>query len=227
MFKRVFSFMLSSALCIGVGCVVTVETHTTLNQADGLVTISQPAGAAEVTVVATITDSSRSPARTVVLEEGQAISVNDLALSGPDASGQYARTVPVAAAYKFTVNEPTHGVQDTTIAAPGPSDITAPLAGSIASLSGFTVTWSNPDPALQVRVQLLQTIFGGARTQDFGPFPDTGTLLLGPTDLSKFQQGANLLITVTRIRQIRGINGLKSGTLSAEQSQAVTVTPGP
>jgi hypothetical protein len=227
MLKHAFSVMLSLGFCVGVGCVVIdIATQIPLNQADAVITISQLAGAADATAVAVITDDSHSPARTVVLSNGQAVSVNDHALSGPDTADEYVRTIPAAATYKVTVNEPTRGVEDTTIAAPGAFDITAPAAGSTASLSGFTVTWSNPDPALTVRVRLTQTIFGAERDQSFGPFTDTGSLGLGANDLRSFQQGANLLITVTRTKEVHGINGFRSGTLTAELSQTVTVSPG-
>lgn len=161
------------------------------------------------------------------LTQGQAVAVNGTTLSGPTAGGRYLADVPVAAEYVIRTTEPTRGVQETIVASPGSFAIAAPQPGATVSLGGFVVSWSNPDPSLQVEITLTQTIFGGERTEEFGPFTDTGSQSFLAEDLADFRQGADLLILVTRTNERQNINGFRNGTVLIERTRTVTVHPGP
>jgi hypothetical protein len=211
------------------GCIIDLidgglPVTAPLDQVDATITISQQSQAAEATVVIRMTDSR---GRLIRLEDNQAVAVNGQNVSGPDARGEYSQTITAADDYTITVSEPTRGVEETTITTPDDFTITSPTAGASVSLSGFSLAWSNADPALQVEITLTQTIFATENTQTFGPFTDTGSLTLDNDDLRAFQQGANLIITVSRIRQRIGVNGFNSATLSSELWQTVATTPAP
>jgi len=226
MLRRTILLGLLAAVSSGVTCQFTTPSETInvpLDEANAVITISQVAGDTEADVVAIITTGLASA---VTLEGDQAVAVNDQALQGPDVLGRYERTITAADTYTVTVSEPTRGVEETTITAPGAFDITAPAAGATVSLAGFNIAWSNPDATLQVRVTLTQTIFGYQRTQSFGPFADTGTLPLSVDQLRLFGQGANLQIALTKINERAGVNGFNSATLSAELTQVVVAVPG-
>ncbi len=223
MWKRVLLTAATGALCAGGSCGV-VTTNVPLDLASATIVISGLATSSEAMVVATITDAGGSAG--VVLGEGQAVSVNGLALSGPSAAGAYARTIPAAASYTITVNEPTRGVADTVVTPPRPFAVTAPTAGGTASLSGFTITWTDPDPALRVGVRISQTLRGETVTKSFGPFTDTGSLVLSHGELTGLWQGADLLLVVTKIKEQVGILGFQNGVVKTELSHTMTVTPG-
>ena len=133
----------------------------------------------------------------------------------------------MASEYAVTVHEPSRGVETTTIAAPGSFDATSPANGGSASLSGFTLTWSNADPNQKIRITLTQTLFGEERSEAFGAVMDTGTMAFSAEDLAEFQQGANLAIALTRINERTVINGFNTGKLTVERSKTLLVTPGP
>ena len=198
-------------------------SYVPLDQADAVVTIRQEDDQTEADVLACFTDNY---GRTITLQNGQSVAVNARTLTGP-IGGYYARTVTAADSYTVTVNEPTRGVLDTAIASPGGFTITAPAAGEIVSLQGFTVSWSSPDPELDVGVTLSQTLLGQEQTEEFGPFADSGVCTFDDDDLISFGQGVNLNITVTRIREQLSIDGFNSGELSVEHARTVTATPGP
>ena len=203
------------------GGVIPGPGSVPLDEANATIRITQDDEDTEASVAATIKSGSGA---SLTLAGGQSVSVNGQGLTG--ASGQYSRIVTVAETYTITVNEPTRGVEDTEIALPGAFAITSHAAEATASLSGFTLSWSNTDANLTVKIDLTQTIVGSQKTQSFGPFQDTGTQTFDPDDLRDFGQGANLLITVTKINERRGINGFNTGTLTTELSTTVSVVPG-
>ncbi|MBN2445992.1 MAG: hypothetical protein JXO22_04670 [Phycisphaerae bacterium] len=215
----------SVVLCLGLGCSISIDTPgsgTPLDETHLDMTIagSVSTGQAEV-------DAKITAGWTIELDEGQAIYINGQVLTGPNSSNEYVATVTNATEYTIEVIDPTVGADVTTIAAPATFDITAPAAGAAASLSGFTVTWSDPDPAQDVLVTVSQSIFGVQRDREFGPFADTGSLTLSADNLRSFGQGAQLLISVTKIRERTGINGFQSADVSVELTRTVLVTPGP
>jgi len=163
----------------------------------------------------------------VELSEGQAVEVNGQPLTGPDARLEYTATIPRADTYLITAIEPTRGVQDTTVKPPAAFAITSPSEGGEASLSGFTVTWSNANPDLHVLVRVSQDIFGQQRAFVSDMLTDGGSFTLTAEDLGEFQQGADLDITVRRIRQVSAINGFNSGQVSVARSQTVQCVPAP
>ncbi|MFH1748636.1 MAG: hypothetical protein ABIG44_16495 [Planctomycetota bacterium] len=232
MFKYATFICLTIGLCAGATCTITFPgdgnggpgSYVPLDQADAIITITQTAAGAQAEVAARITDAFGF---TVLLQDGQAVEVNTQALTGPGGDGYYRQTVPVANNYTITVNEPTRGVQDTTIASAAGFEIASPAAGATASLSGFTVTWSHADANLTVEVSLTQTLFGEVQTNDLGPFADTGTLTLTDDDLIDFAQGADLHITVTRSIEQTGIAGFNSGTIIVQHAETIAVVPGP
>lgn len=203
---------------------VPLPATAPLDQVDATITITQQSQAGDATVAVRMTDSQ---GRLIDLQDNQAVAVNGQAVSGPDARGEYGQTVVAAEEYTITVSEPTRGVEETTITAPDDFAITSPTAGSNVSLSGFGISWTNADSALRVEIALTQTIFATENTQTFGPFTDTGSLTLDNDDLRIFQQGANLIITVKRIRERVGVNGFNSATLTSERWQTVAATPAP
>jgi len=229
--------LLATGLCTGTTCTFTLHgdddgiggsastgNYVPLDQADATITIAESSDSDQADVTARITQRFGF---TVRLQEGQDIAVNGQSLTGPDYEGYYRATVPAASQYIVTVTEPQRGVLNTTIASAGSLEITSPAALAGASLSGFTITWSGANPGLNVLITLTQTLFGDEIEAQFGPFADTGSHTLDYEDLGDFRQGAALLITVTRLREQQTINGFRSGTLTAECSDTVAVTPTP
>jgi hypothetical protein len=229
MLKQALLLGVACVLCTGVSCTITGlddilgPTQIPLDQADASIAISQSVGASNADVVATITDSH---GRVVDLSADQAVRVNGAALAGPNTANQYTLTVATAATYDITVREPTRGVQDTTIDAPAAFEITAPAAGGGASLSGFTLRWSNPNELLQVEIRLTETVFGTLREAVLGPFTDTGSRVLRAADLQNFVQGTDLVITVTKINRAT-VAGFDSGTAAVRVSASQTAVPLP
>lgn len=223
--KRILLAVLACGVCTGVSCRMGGDTYISLDNADARITITQSAGSADANAVASIT--RLGGAVVVVLEEGQGVAINGQSLTGPDASGVYARTIPAAETYTIRVSEPTRGVDETTAASPAAFEITSPAAGGTASLAGFAVAWSGADPGLTTAVRITQVIQNQERRKTFGPFTDTGGLTLSHTDLVDFGQGVSMLIEVMKIREQTGIAGFRSGTIRMERSRAVTVQPGP
>lgn len=226
MASRVALIGLAVGSCLWLGCDSdgTFFASVPLDEADAVVTISETTSDSEALVTAEIT-TSRGVA--VMLAGGQAVSVNGQALSGPGADGKYRLSVPVADSYVVTVREPTRGVQDTTIPPPTAFDITSPSEGETVSLSGFTLSWSNADAGLSVRMRLAQALLGSEETRDFGPFEDAGSRRFSSLDLAPFRQGAPLSITVAKTSELREIDGFNSGKLSASVSRTVSAVPGP
>lgn len=195
---------------------------TQLDRLGCTMSIVEENGQADVT--AKITNILGLP---IELSDGQAIEVNGQPLTGPDARLEYSAAIARADTYLITAIEPTRGVQDTTVEPPAAFAITSPGEGGEASLSGFTVTWSNANPDLHVVVQVLQDIFDQERTFVSEMLTDEGSFTLTAEDLGEFQQGADLNITVRRIRQMSAINGFKTGQVSVARSRTVRCVPAP
>ena len=213
-----------AATCTLSGDIRFVSTDT-LDVAEADITISQTGDGTQATVAATI----RLDALTyVTLQGGQAVEVNGEELTRSSATGEYRGSVATAAQYTVTVREPTRGVQDTTITAPGDFAITSPVDSGSASLSGFTVSWSNADAGLMVEVTISQRLFGEDLTLTLDPATDTGSVAVTAADIQDagFGQGVNLTISVTKISELDAINGFGSGTLQSRFTQSITAEPG-
>ncbi len=163
----------------------------------------------------------------VELRNGQSVEVNGQVLSPAEPAGRYSAVIPVAGAYAVTVTEPTRGVQTTNQAAPADFAIISPAAGGPASLSGFTLDWSNPSPDLQVTIALVQTLFGQERRKGIAAFADSGSKVFTALDLADFRQGAELSIAVTKVGSRSSIAGFRAGELSVERSRTAVATPQP
>jgi hypothetical protein len=237
MSKRICLLMLAVVPLTGVTCSVdfdplgVIPGGTTLDRARVTLAILQGATSSEATVDARI-ETTRGD--TITLDEGQDVLVNGRSLVGPNEDGRFTRTIGANTLYTITITEPTRGVESTQISAPGAFVIIEPGQGAAASLSGFTVGWSNPDPALSVRITLTQTLFGQTRTREFGLFPDTGSFALTAADLGPqsasdpgFQQGAALIVRVAKFNTIAEINGIRDGYAQVEIFTAVNVIPAP
>jgi hypothetical protein len=238
MLKRVVLLGLSIVACTGVTCRISVPdgdgngdgtppgfTQAPLDQTDATITIRQSVGASTASVAATITASD---GRNVILDDDQSVSINGVELSGPDSEGEYTATVDAASEYVIGVVEPTRGVEQTTVDAPAEFQITSPAEGGGASLSGFTLRWSRANNRLQVRIKLSQTLFGTTSTSNFGPFIDTGSHRFDNEDLEPtFKQGADLVITVTKINTVTRIDGFSSASVSTRVSTTGTASPRP
>ncbi len=222
--------VLAFGFCTGGTCTITLPdgnnggnngSYVPLNQADAIITITELGGEGQATVTARLTDRLD---RAVVLQTGQAVSVNGTDLAASGTSGTYLRTIPASAFYTVTVTEPTRGVADTTVASPTGFAITEPTAGGNASLSGFTVAWSNPDVRFTVVVTLAQAAFSHP-AHDFGPFADTGSHAFTAQDLADYRQGAQLQLTVTRINESQGIEGFGNADLFVEHAENIATVP--
>jgi len=231
--KHALLLVVSAGLCLGVSCTITGgddgngggiggDTEATLDEATAFITITQTAGGSTADVTATIEDDA---GRTVVLTDNQSVRVNDVELSGPDASDEYTATTEAASQYEIAAVEPTIGVQYTTIDAPTDFEITSPAETGEVSLSGFTLTWSQANASLQVRIRLTQTLGGVNVVETLPLMSDTGTRDITDDDLADFGQGTNLVITVTKINIVDGIDGFEDGELRCEVSATRSASP--
>ena len=200
------------------------DSQTPLDQATAAIDIVGSADSGQAEVTARITGRLGG---TVELTDTRAVFVNDQRLSGPNGAGEYVATIAGASSYVIRASEPSRGVEETTVTAPAPFDITAPTAHGALSLSGATLTWSLADPTLDVAVELQQTLFGVLHRADFGPFPDAGSLPLSAQNLKDFRQGADLIVTVTRSQGRAGLAGFQSATVTMAVSRTVIATPAP
>lgn len=233
MLKKLALVMISVPFCVGASCGITctdcgdispfcpsTPVSVSLNNADCTMKITHDAGAADVDVTATIVSGQGCP---VGLGTDQSVTVNGLAILGPTLTGGYLRSVETADEYVITVTEPTRGVLD-TIVDDADFAITAPQDGGQASLLGFTLTWSNADASLSVKITLSQEVIEAA-TADFELDQDTGSKVFTADDLKDFVTGGNIIITVTRTYERNTINGFNTGKLTYERSETVSVVP--
>jgi hypothetical protein len=232
MWMRMAALCVVCGLCLGVSCTITGpgggwgsgQTALPLDQVDATIYIDQTSGGTTATVTALLTDSF---GRTVSLSTDQEVSVNGQPLSGPDAMGQYTAAISTAGTYTITVREPTRGVQTTAVAPPVDFEITAPAAGATASLSGFTLAWSNAQDGVEVRITLTQTFGGSTELESFGPFVDGGSRALTAADVRDFVQGVDLSIEVTKAISLSSVAGLDASSVTARVTATSTAAPGP
>jgi hypothetical protein len=163
----------------------------------------------------------------IALSDGQQLAVNDEPLTRVQGSFVYTASVALADTYVVSVTEPTRGVETTSVDGPAAFTITSPTAGQGASLSGFTISWSNADAALEVAVHVSQTILGQVHAFLDVLESDSGSFTLGTSDLSDFQQGADMTITVARSETVEGLNGFSAARISLIRSESVEITPAP
>ena len=230
--KYMIFTIVCAGFCAGASCSVSCDgspipwpnVDTELDRATCTMRIADNATGGTATATAQISTSTGWP---VELGEGQSVQVNNQPMAPTGDSGEYAVTIPAAGTYTVTVTEPTRGVQTTSQPALPDFQITSPTEGGPASLSGFTVSYSNTDAALQVSITLAQTLFGEEHHLTVGPLADTGSRSFTAQELIEFRQGANLSITVTKISQRDGINGFAAGQLSVERTRSVKAGPQP
>ncbi len=231
MWKRTVLASLVAVLCLGANCTIHInpdggggDDSSFLDQMDASIIISRAVGDTQADVTATITDNH---GRAFTMTGDQALKVNAVELTGPDANDEYSATVDASDQYEITVVEPTRGVENTTVDAPAEFLITSPAEGGTASLSGFTLEWSGANNRLQVQIRLSQT-FEGTQTRDFGPFTDTGSREFTADDLDAFRHGGDLTlnITVTKINAASNIRGFNSGTASVRTEATLVAKPG-
>lgn len=194
-----------------------------LHQVRAEITITQASGSAEVAVTAELRDSRN---RAVTLGSDQAIEVNGIALISTG-SGRHTAQAPVSGSYEFTVREPTRGVERTTVTGPADFAIVSPPEGGAAPLSGFTLAWSNVDPALRARIVLEQTALGDTERETFTQAQDEGTRMFTVQDLVPFVQGAPLQVSVTKSACTSGLAGLSSATICVERRADRALNPAP
>jgi hypothetical protein len=223
--------VLAAGFCTGGSCTINIPDPANPGGVAGYVPLDEARldlrinqSGADAVATAQIRDVFQ---RVVLLRQGQTVTVNGRPLAGPDASGSYDVALPAAGDYTITVTEPTRGVTNTTVSPPLAFSIVQPPPGGTASLSGFTVAWTNSDPALDVALTLTQVLFGAERTESFGPFTNTGTQALTAPELAEFRQGAPLLVTVTLIAETEAVAGFRSAVARTETSDTISVTPTP
>ncbi len=229
MTRRLILSCLACAACAGAGCWfpdidARIQDSDSLEDFGAVMSIRGIAGSSVAEVVAVFSDARGFATD---LEDGRVVAIGGVALDPVGGLGVYSATIPANATYVVTVTDPTRGVQTTQIDAVDDVTITQPAAGETVSLSGFSLQWLGRDSSLDVVLTLSETIFGDEKRREFGPEPDAGGYTFDADDLSIFQQGANLLISVTRIRTQEHINGFGSATLTAEHTQSQTNLPGP
>ncbi len=228
MTKRLCLLGLVLPVCVASTCTISGDIRfvstDTLDVAEADITISQTGDGTQATVEATI----RLDALTyVTLQDGQSVEVGGEELTRSSATGEYRGSIATAAQYTVTVREPTRGVQDTTISAPGDFAITSPEDGGSASLSGFTVSWSNADADLKVEVTISQRLLGEDLTLTLAEGVDTGSIAVTAARIADagFGQGVDLTISVTKINELDAINGFGDGTLQSRLTQSITAEP--
>ncbi len=233
MWRGILLTIVAVPLCFGAACELSCsplppgdppDTELPLDLADCELSIIENLEGTQAEVTARITDSQSRP---VEMSGGQSVVVNGEALAGPDAHDEYVAVIPAAERYEVVVTEPTRGVLTTAIDAPPAFEITSPAEGGDASLSGFTLEWSNPAAEFEVRIALRQAILGTSRQTTGGPVADAGSFEFSAADLAVFQQGADLVIIVTKAAELDAINGFDGGTLSVIRPVRATVNPAP
>lgn len=236
MLKRLLLLVCITPLCIGASCSVIIPGdedegggHLTpgyvqLDRATADIRITADMSDANADVAATI----RRYAATVVLQDGQAVSINGEPLSGPSDTGAYSTTVPRDSVYVVRVVEPTLGTIETPLSAPPDFEITEPAPGAAVSLAdGFTLSWSNPLPDAACQVTMSQTRAAEV-TEVLEPFADdSGSVRITAEDLIQFRQGTDITVRLTRIAQALELEGFAHGTARIELSDAIRVVPGP
>ncbi|MCB9855539.1 MAG: hypothetical protein H6818_07600 [Phycisphaerales bacterium] len=224
--KRQLFFLAVAFVCMSgqvCGVRVNVNTGTTLDDANAIVTIRRTAGQPQASVEASFTRGFAN----VNLTDEQSITINgeDLNRTG----STFFASIDANSIYTLVVREPTRGVESTAVTEPGDFEITSPPANGTASLSGFTIEWTNADPSLQVEVRIAQTLLGEPKFLSIGPVGDTGAVTITDEQIAiaGFGQGAQLTLTVTRLNETSDVNGFASGVMQVRLAKSTTANAGP
>jgi len=222
---RILAILLAGLSAAGATCSVNVNVNsgTPLDEADAIINIRRTDGQAQASVEASI----RRGFANVNLTDEQSVSVNDVELMR--SGSLFFATVEAGSSYTVRVVEPTRGVNTTNVVEPGGFDITGPAEGSTASLSGFTVEWSNSEPGFFVEILITQNLLGEPKSLLVGPLPDAGSQLIPDMQIASagFGQGAPMTIAVTRIAEDSAVAGFASGVMQVRLTKSVTVNAGP
>lgn len=223
--KHLSLFACAIVACSGQTCGININPiqRVPLNDADAEIRIFREIDDATARVEATIT----SGFALVRLDDDQNVAVNDRDLLGD--RGDYARTIDAADAYDISVSDPRRGTDHTEIEEPASFEISMPGEGGDASLSGFTIEWTNADAALDVDVKITQVLLGESLSLELDRVPDVGAIDVTSRQIAEagFGQGRDLKITVTRIRTNSNIRGFRDGKAFCELSTSINVTPTP
>lgn len=194
------------------------STRIPLTQATGalLITVDNDSDRAKAQLV--VLDAAR---KTVELSDGQEFRVNDVVLVAK-APGSFEAEIAAASSYVLRVKEPSFGVSTTTIASPGAFQFPA----TDLSLSGGTLTWTQPERESATTIRLAQT-FQGEKSATFEQAEDKGSLSLTVNDLADFVQGKVITVSVSKSRKSTGIQGMASGGVQASRTRTNPVTPQP
>lgn len=165
--------------------------------------------------------------RAVLLGDDQSVTLNGEPLRPVGFGPAHAASLPWAAAYDVTVREPTRGVETTRVPGPEAFEITAPGVGGAVSLLGFQLEWSGADAGQEVEIEIAQTFGGRRAVARFGSETDTGRRVLEAADLRKFVQGADLEITVRKLRSSAAVAGFRSAAVTVEVVAERVATPRP
>lgn len=225
MLKKTVMTTLVLVFASGQVCNINVNpvTGTPLRDADATIVIERKAASNRANVEAEITRGFSG----VVLEDDQNVKVNGDELQG--SRGNYVALVDAADIYLIAVTDPRRGTDTTEIAEPPPFEISTPLENEVASLSGFSIEWTEPDAELDVEVVLTQSLLGDDLLLKVGPTVDDGEVEIKSSALADagFGQGEPLTITVTKIRRAEGIAGFDDGTAECRLAVSIDVNPGP
>lgn len=216
--------LMCAAVSMGSTCTSSVVSTTPLHQSDAEFTIGMfeddPEAAISVRVIRGLS--------TVRLTAEQDLAVNGESLARNSDTGRYEATIEAAATYVIRVQEPTRGIDETTVAAPDDFDFTSPVDGGDASLSGFTLEWTAEAGAL-VEVLLTQDLLDDEKRLSLGPMADDGILELTAQQLTNagFGQGAPLTIALTKILTHDGVDGFDEAEVHIRWMKAIEVQPQP
>lgn len=212
-------------LCSGQVCDVNVNTSTgsPLRDADATIVISRGSTSDRAHVTARITRGFSG----VRFEDGQKVEVNEEVLDGE--RGDFGATVDASELYVISVFDPRRGTDKTNISEPVEFNITSPADGGDASLSGFTLRWSDADPSLEVDVEITQEILGESLSLELSSDSDTGELAVSAADLADggFGQGVPIVITVTKTNRVNNVAGFDEGVAECRMSVSIEADPAP
>jgi hypothetical protein len=156
----------------------------------------------------------------VVMQQGQTITVDDLALPELD-GGAYGKLIPGAASYSVTVDEPEHGVLSTLYTPPGAFSITS----TDFDLAGTTLTWSPIESLSQIGISLSQQTPDGPQHAEFDLPSDTGSRTFTDLELQHFVQGFPLTVRVTKSNVGEPLAGTFSSTVTISRAREVSLNP--
>jgi len=193
------------------------KAYQPLDKSSAQLTIAVGRDDATAEVQLTLTDEDGAP---LVMQDGQQVTVNDLALPEID-EGLYGKTLPGSAQYAVTVDEPMHGVLTTAYTPPGAFTITS----SSFDLAGAHLTWSSVDPSVRVAITLSQQTPDGPQTTSFSLPRDTGSRSFTDVELQRFVQGFPLTIDVTKSATGESLQGVAASEVVISRTREVSVTP--